>query len=189
MKKLVIKTVAFTLALMLAVIGLFYLALAGLKPSVLGDFYFRLNNQSLTIKYSEKAYEKSRSLDDLSTLTERAIVFGDDTLIQKHAVILINDKGYKAFIKTKNSSYHYFIVSGLCLSLYETNKKGEAVSTALSHTYEYTKSNPVRYLIAKCVELGDKPTLIDLRQGLENRSDKNQLVNQDISSIDELINN
>lgn len=189
MKKLIIKTVTITIALMVAVGGLFYLTLAGLKPSVLGDFYFRLNNQSLTIKYSEKAYEKSQSIEDLSLLTERAIVFGQDALIQKHAVVLINDKDYKTFTKSKNANYHYFIVSSLCLSLYDSNKKGEAISTALNHTYEYSQSNPVRYLIAKCVEVGDKTTLLGILDGLNSRSDKNQFVNQDIISINEFLNN
>ena len=189
MKKLVIKTVAFTLALMLAVGGIFYLALGLFKPSTLGDFYFRLNNQTLTIKYSEKAYQKSQDISDLSLLTERAIIFDDHELIQKYAVTLINDNGYNAFIQTKSTTYHYFIISGLCLSLYDSNKKGEAVSTALSYTYDYTQSNPIRYLIAKCVESNDKTTLTLLRQGLDGRGDKNQLVNQDISSIDEFLNN
>lgn len=189
MKKLVIKTVAFTLALMLGVGGIFYLALSLIKPSTLGDFYFRLNSQTLTIKYSEKAYQKSQDISDLSLLTERAIIFENHELIQKYAVTLINDSGYNAFAKTKSASYHYYIVSGLCLSLYESNKKGEAVSTAISHTDDYTQSNPIRFLIAKCVEQNDRETLIALRQGLIDRGDKNQLVNQDISSIDEFLDN
>jgi hypothetical protein len=114
MRKLVIKTVAITLAIMFAVTMGFYIILSTSYPSVLGNGYFKMNNAKLSLKYSEKAYEKSSDISDLATLTERSVLFDDENKTIKYAVLFINDKRYQNFIENKSDGYHYYIVSKLC---------------------------------------------------------------------------
>lgn len=187
MKKIIIKTVAFSLALILTFGSLVYLILSTCAPSTLANLYFRLDNCELTLKYSEKAYDKSGDISDLSLLVERSIVFEDDAAIEKHATKLINDEGYGDFAAAQSSSYNYYIIGSLCSSLYALDKKSVAVDTAVSRTDNYTEVNPMRVVIILSVENGDKETLLAIKSSLERRENKNQLVINDISTIGEYL--
>ena len=67
MKKLITKTVALTVAIMMAIIVAIYVIFSLFLPASLGNVYFKINAENLSVKYSVKAYEKSQSVNDLAT--------------------------------------------------------------------------------------------------------------------------
>ena len=188
MRKLVIKTIAITLAIIIAVGGLFYLALSSFYPSMLASGYFKVSNAELSLKYSEKAYEKSNDISDLATLTERSILFSDEARTIKYAVLFINDKGYEVFVENKSSGYHYYIVSKLCEAQYNKGDKSVAISTAFNNTLEYTAYNPIHKLILIAINSRDIETLTAIKQNLQNKQNKNELLNEHLSLIEEFLN-
>ena len=174
MKKLIAKTVAFTVAIMMAIIVIVYVIFSSFLPSSLGDVYFRINAENLSVKYSVKAYEKSQSVNDLATLTERVIVFENDELTVKYATMLINDKGYEQVVSSNSSSYNYYIVGSLVEALYHTGKKLEAVDVAMQNTSTLSGGNPIEVVMVCAFDNGDKQTanLIKEKLALREQSDK-----------------
>ncbi len=188
MKSLIVKTVAITLAILITVGAGIYLLLATVSPRVLSNAYFKVQNETLSIKYSQKAYEKSNDISDLATLTERCILFGEKDLTISYGVMFINDDNYGEYISSKSQGYHYYIVSSICTAEYERGDKLVAVETAFSNTNEYLSLNPIHKLIILSAQSEDKATLTEIKNRLEIRQDKNELVNQHITLIIELIN-
>ena len=188
MKKLIVKTVAITLALLTVVFVGGYLICATFAPQVLGNVYFNAQSEKLPLKYSEKAYQKSRDISDLATLTERCIVFGDKDKIISYGVSFINDGEYEDFILGKGDGYHYYIVGSICSAEYEVGYKQVAIDRAFSNTGEYVSLNPVHKLIILSAQSNDTATLTDIKTRLQNRQNKNQLINDHLNLIEELIN-
>lgn len=187
MKKIIIKTIAFSLALLLGLTAVIYLFLSTLAPSTLSNLYFRIDAKELTLKYSEKAYDKSGEIKDLSILVERSIVFDDNRAIIEHATELINRNDYGEYAKTQSSGYNYYIVGSLCESLYDNGHKSASIGTAISHTGDYTKVNPIRIVIGLCFDSADKESLKQIKDSLIGRENKNQLVINDISIIEDFL--
>ena len=188
MKKLIIKTIAITMVILVAVTGVFYLTVSLFYPRVLANFYFNLQNHDLTLKYSVKAYEASGDINDLSTLCERCIVFDEDENTVKYCTTLINDSEYDILLSKKSSGYHNYIVGSLCEAQYKSGDKSLSVETAFNNTSNYDELNPIHRLILLCANQNDKTTLSAIKQKLIDRQDKNELLQNHLILIDELIN-
>lgn len=187
MKKLIVKTVALTLAVMVTVIAGVYLIFSAFAPSTLASVYFRINAQDLTVKYSVKAYEKSGDVLDLASLTERVIVFDDDALTVTYATMLINDNAYDTVISEKGGAYHYYVVGSLVESLYQTGKKQEAVDVAMQNTSTLTSGNPIEVVIFCAFDDNDiqTATLIKEKLALKEPSEK---INAYLNAINDFLN-
>lgn len=183
MKKLIIKTIAFSIGILVAGFALFYLIMATASPSSLGDFYYRTGNERLAIKYSEKAYEKSEDIGDLATLVERSASLKRHALVKEYGFLLINHAGYDEFSKAEGAGYKYYVAGSICQSLYILGETSASVDTAFNQTAEYNKVNPVRVIIALAYENGDKVTLASILVKLEARQNKNEYCQNDISII------
>ena len=188
MKKLIIKTIALTSVILLVLTVGLYLLLAYCFPSVLSNWYFNLQNESLTLKYSEKSYQTSGDVFDLCLLTERSIVFDNDEAVLKHATELINHDNYDEVLSKKGNSYHYYIVGSLCQAQYIMGSKAVAIETAFSNTLVYTEQNPVHRLIVLSAREDDVDTLKTIKQKLTERQDKNNLLESHLALIEQLIN-
>jgi hypothetical protein len=187
MKKLIIKTIAISLAIVIAVFTALYLIIASASPSTLSNIYFRLNSKNLTLKYSELSYEKSSDISDLSILVERSIKFEDNALVEEYGFKLINDEEYSNFLQTKDSGYNYYIVGSLSKSLYLSGKADSAISVAFENTLVYSNLNPIRVVISLAVEKLDFTALETIKQKLESREDKNQAVLSDVTLIENFL--
>ena len=187
MKKLIIKTTAISLGIVIAVFTALYLIIACASPSTLGNIYFRLNSKNLTLKYSELSYEKSGDILDLSILLERSIKFENNALIEEFGFELINDERYGDFLQTKDSGYNYYIVGSLSKALYLSGKVDSAISVAFDNTLVYSDLNPIRVMISLAVEKLDITALGTIKQKLESREDKNQAVLSDVTLIENFL--
>ena len=188
MKKLIVKTTAITLGILIVVTASFYLLLSCFSPSVLGDVYFQTQNARLSIKYSEKAYQKTNDISDLATLVERCIVFDDDDKALYFGVSLINDKDYSSLLKLKSDGYHYYIVGIICEIQYLKGNRQTALQTAFSNTGEYVAYNPVHKLILISAQNDDTDSLIAIKTYLQQKDNDNQLISKHVSLIEQLIN-
>lgn len=188
MKKLIAKTIAISLAIVIGLISVIYLLIASFSPAMLSNIYFRLNNKNLTLKYSEIAYQKSEQIESLSTLVERSIKFDDNALTEKYGFIFITHSDYEDLLTKKDSGYNYYIVGSLCEALYCSNKKETAITLAFENTLVYSSVNPIRVVISLAVENGDINLLSTIKQKLESRENKNQSILNDITLITNYIN-
>lgn len=184
MRKLIIKTVSITVAILFAFLIIFYFALASFSPSILSNFYFRVNNANLTLKYSLKAYDKSGDIDDLAILCERSILFDNGDMLITYATILINQDDYLDFALDKGEDYNYYIVGSLVQALYQKGERSVATETAINNTGNYSSVNPIRIIISLSIENGDTLTLQTIKQHLLSLTNKNQLILHDISWIE-----
>ncbi|MBQ3234633.1 MAG: hypothetical protein IJA97_00565 [Clostridia bacterium] len=188
MKKLIIKTIAFSLGILAVGVCLFYLIMATCAPSSLGNFYFRTGNEKLAVKYAEKAYHKSEDISDLATLVERSAVCDNSELVKKYGFTLINHSDYEELSTNKGSSYKYYVAGSLVEALYKLGETQTAIDTAFDNTLGYSQVNPIRVLISLAMQGEDSKTLSTILSRLENRESKNELCNNDISLIREHLN-
>ena len=186
MKKLIVKTIALTVSIMLVLGAGFYLVLSSFFPSVLANRYFDAGNIELALKYSEKAYQQNEDIDSLSILSERSIVFDNDQMIITYCTLLINHDNYQELVLSKSSGYHYYIVSSLCESLYKGGDKTIAIDTAFLNTSDYVEFNPVHKLIVLSASKNDVATLNIIKQKLTERQDKNNLLQSHLALIEQL---
>ncbi len=188
MRNLIVKTVAITLSILIVATSAFYLVLSCFFPKTLGDVYFQTQSADLSIKYSEKAYKKSGDINDLATLVERCIVFGDGDKTLTYGVKLINDDEYQTYLAEKGDGYHYYLISSICQIQYEKGDEQVALETAFSNTGEYLPYNPIHKLILLSAQSNDVDSLITIKSHLQQKQPKNQLIDEHLSLIEQLIN-
>ena len=187
MKKLVIKTVAFTIGLIVIALSITYILFATLSPSSVSDVYFRLGSENMSLKYSIRAYEKSSDIDSLATLTERAIVFKNHELTDKYGTMLINGEGYAAYSKSKGDGYGYYIVGSIAEAKYRQGYKTAAMQLALDNTESYTTVNPIRVVLSLAIESEDAQTVSLIKEGLMQRT-PSDLLSSDLIVIENYLN-
>ena len=188
MRKLIVKTVAITLSLMVGAFAIIYFIFSAFLPSSLASLYFRVNQENLSVKYSVKAYEKSGNVSDLATLTERVIVFGNDSLTVTYATMLINDDEYGQVLQSKSQGYNYYIVGSLVEALYASGSKTQAVEVAMQNTSTLSSGNPIEVILVCAFDASDIETanLIKEKLALNEPSVK---INSYLTAINDFINN
>ncbi len=179
MKKLIIKTSVITLTLILIVGFALYGLLGFMYPSSIASLAFRVNNKSVCLKYSEKQYEKTNDVEDLSILIERAIWAENNELIVKYSAIFLNSSNFEEFVKDKDG-YENFIVCYYVESLYLLDQKEKSIEIAFSYFNGKSELNPVRVLVL--ASKNDLDTLNKILKKLNSIENKTQettnLINQ-----------
>ncbi len=179
MKKLIIKTTVITLIIIFAVTFLVFWLLSLFKPSVIADTAFRFNNKSVCVTYSEKQYEKTKRIDDLAILTDRAVWAKDYELTVKYANLLLNHGDFDSYSQNKNG-YETYLACSLVEALYLTNAKEKFIEVAFSYYTGESQTNTVR--IAILTAKNDIETLnaiLDKLRAFENKTEEtNYLINE-----------
>lgn len=160
MKKLVIKTVALSLAIILAVLALVVLLVSSLSPITVANAYFRLGNTEMAVKYTEKNYIKTQSLTDLALLVERGILAEDNEIVVKYSPNLLFDSKFEELAQQKSGDYTNYIVNGYVVSLYNVSDIEKSIAIAFQYVdANFTLPNPVTTLIYKASSKNDVTTL------------------------------
>lgn len=97
MKKLIIKTVAITVAAIIIVALTAYLLTSAFSPLTLANFYDKAGNYAKSVKYYEKQYEKNEEFDDLKVLCAKLDEKEDADRAEKYLGLFINDEKFSAF--------------------------------------------------------------------------------------------
>lgn len=155
MKKLVIKTVVITLAVVFVFTGITYVIFAAANPFALAKFYDNTGNYSLTVKYLEKNYKKSNSYEDLAYLCGKLDERSDAERTALYVDKFINDGDFDGYCSANGSDGGYAMTveelyfGKLVVALYLNDGIDSAVAKACDYVdkYGYTDSNPFYILI------------------------------------------
>lgn len=183
MKNLIIKSTIITLSLILIVGTLFILVLSFVKPSIIANTAFNLNNKEVCVKYSEKQFLKSGSVSDLKILTERSIWASDDNKVVQYASKLLS---HNEFINSSNNhEYENYIASSYAQSLYKIGNKQKSVEVAFSYYDGITTPNTIRVLVYNAKT--DKETLNLILQKLNGLTTETNETSYLITEINKLL--
>ncbi len=187
MKNLVIKTVLIAFSLIIAISFIIIGLISVFSPITIANASFRLGNYELSLKYTQKQYEKSKSYEDLALLVERGIIANDYEIVSNYSHVLLNDERFESFSSTKDGDYVNYIANGYVLSLYNVGSVDKSITTALQYVdSNFSIPNPITTLVYTASKKGDTTTLnkiLNVLEGLE----QNQNVKNIISQIKKVI--
>lgn len=156
MKKLVIKTVAITIAAIVFLTTAVYFLMAFVSPKVLADSWKAVGNYTFSVKYYEKQYQKSKSLEDLASLCANLDAKNDSARSLKYFVEFTGNEGFSDYCKRedekaqggfKSSAYEYYY-GRYTISAYYVNGIDSAVSISKkAFSSNYTEYNSFYVLL------------------------------------------
>ncbi|MBO4251135.1 MAG: hypothetical protein J5911_00555 [Clostridia bacterium] len=154
MKKLVIKTVVVTLAAIIAIVAALYLCFAVFAPKTLANFWEGTGNYSLSVKYSEKQYERSGDISDLADLCAKLNVRTDSARAVKYLGILVDGDGFTEFCENTEGSgyimtpYEYYYGAFTVATYYESGLTPAIIVAKKAVLGGYTANNAFYLLLA-----------------------------------------
>lgn len=157
MKKLVLKTVAITLAGIVVLCGILYGIFALFSPKTLGSISEQLGNKSATIYYYGAQYGKTGSTYDLAKYISVLGSDADAKTLQKLSSELVERDDFTEYCKNSgkilygsevnSAEYFYYCLANAEYKLGNVAKSIEASEEFISY-YGYTEFNPERMIIA-----------------------------------------
>ena len=151
MTKLVIKTIAITLASLIGALAVTFGAMALFAPKALGDLFDGAGNYSATVFFYEKAYEKSGDINDLINLADKIDITNDLENANDCYKELVKHKDFDSYCASKGENAQRekdYYIGNYALVLAKLNKFGEGLEIALdSAKTSYGAFNPIRILI------------------------------------------
>ena len=135
MKKIVIKTVAITLAAIIALFAAVYIILALFAPKTLAAAWEGTGNYSISVRYYEKQYDKTGDLTDLADLCAKINVKTDSARAVKYLVLLTGDAKFAGFCEDsaktlyKMTAYEYYY-GALTVATYYDSGLNPAITVA-----------------------------------------------------------
>ena len=160
MKKLVIKTVAITVAAIIVLMAAIYLTFALAFPKTLANCWKDVGNYSIAAKYYEKQYDKSGDLDDLAELCVYLDAKTDGVKAAKYLKLLTENENFNARCEQedkkggfKYTAYEYYYGKYAVAEFY-ANKIDAAITVAKSAVSKgYTENNAFRVLLLDAEDL------------------------------------
>ena len=154
MKKLVIRTVAITVAAIIVLMAAIYLVFALAFPKTLAGCWKDMGNYSLAAKYYEKQYDKSEDLDDLATLCVYLDAKTDGARAAGYLKLLTENENFNARCEKedkeggfKYTAYEYYY-GKYAVAEYYANKIDAAITVAKKAVSKgYTANNAFYVLL------------------------------------------
>ncbi len=189
MKKVVIKSITITLIIILLVFTLFTLLLCTFFPKTVSNLTYRISAYDISVKYSEKAYQKSNSSYDLTILVERSIIAKNDEVTCKYANTLLVDEVFrKEILPTKTDDYLNYVSTSYVLALYNQEKFDTCIDSAISYTnFSVDEINATTTLISLLNENNDVELLQKLKDKLL-QLEQNALTIKYVQVINSILN-
>lgn len=194
LKKLIAKTVIYTLISFILAVALLFGALTLFSPKTIGAFFDGVGATDSAVDFYEQQYKKTGSLDDLVFLVNK-IGDNDSQKSEQYLYLLINRVDFKSYCDNVDSlsgrdfSSSEYYTGEYVLSLAKNFKFDLALETASDFVNEngYTINNPFRVIIwelsgvlqtGDLVKIKDKISLISPDSAEETaylNQDKEQL--------------
>ncbi len=190
MKKVIIKSVIITLILILLFVASFSLVLCLFFPKTVSNLSFRIGNYDLAVTYSEKAYEKNQSTENLVDLVEKSIVAKNYNLNSKYAGFLLVDENFlNNILPNKQDGYFNYISISYVKSLYLLKDYQKCVKSAINYTnFNSREMSATTTLISLCVEDNNKNLLTTLLGEL-NLLESNEIIEEYKSTVNTILQN
>lgn len=192
MKKSILKNVIITIIVTLAEILVGIFLIAWITPSLIADATWGLEWKNPCVYFTEKQYEKTERISDLSLLVERSFWADKHELSLKYCPILLNDENFSDLLQSKDESYSEYIACGYVNALYESDSKQKAVATAFKYLNieKYSLAyNPVRLLCSLAYQDSDYDTLSLILTNLQSVENKTSEVLNDVERLSNIITN
>ncbi len=171
MSKLVLKTIAITLASVIGACLLTFGALSLFAPATVARFSDSMGNSSVAVFFYEKQYKKTNDIDDLSILVLKLQDQGETVKEESYLKEMISRSDFEEFCKSQNQNqtdldsreYYYGAYS---ITLCKNGKLDDAINFGKEYVedFGYTSLNPLRLLIGEYKN--DKIELAKVRSGI-----------------------
>ena len=191
MKKIIIKSAVISFILILLFIVAFSFVLCTFFPKIASDLSKNVGNYQLSATFSEKAYQKDSSTENLVDLVERSIIAKNDNLVTKYTNTLLVDENFRNnILPNKDSGYLSYISASYVSSLYNLKEYDLALNTAFKHTsFLQDDSNAVKVLIIICRDDNNTTLLTQIKTKLENLAIQNDIIKNYINVVEQIISN
>lgn len=163
MEKLVVKTAVKTVLIILGILTVVFAIFNFAFPQHMATATESIGNYSLAVKYADLHYKYTNSCADLARCFDDSVLLGDDAYIIKYGEKLVENENYQSVCAKRNESeggsYNYdnWVKSKLCISLYNTGKRAEAIDRALDYngTSSFVYGNPLMSLAVRIKSQAD----------------------------------
>lgn len=195
MKKLIIKTICFTLGAIMLLMGLLYGALAIFSPKTLANFFDGVGFERLALKNYEREYNKTEDILDLYELVVKLDEEKNAEKCEKYSLVLISSENFDALCalldgEDSTITTKEFVSSKYALALLYGGKFSDSANFAKDYFDEngYTSFSPFRVLVSEgraVFSAQQKQSLAEkLNEALLVASASEQvLINSDINSL------
>lgn len=162
MRKLVIKTALISFA---AAVGALILAVLGcmlFAPAFVSEKAGEMGMEDFSLRYAEKAYNKSGNEGDLKTLVEKAILADSYSLTVTYAPTFVGLDGFDGIAVEEDrlngdvGNYHGFITGGLAVAYYKQGDGANALNVVKDYTKAYVAYSAAECLLVEAISGGDK---------------------------------
>lgn len=137
MEKLVVKTAVKTVLIILGVFIAVFAVINFAFPQHMATLTEGIGNYDLAVKYANLRYSYTKNCDDLARCFDDSVLWGEDKYILEYGEKLIAHKDYESICEKRNEeqtgklyNYDRWVKSKLCVSMYNTGKKGKAIELA-----------------------------------------------------------
>lgn len=194
MKKLIVKTALITLASLLAVFLLVLTAMTMYAPRTMATLLDGVGNRSLSLWYTEFAYQKFGEVDDLTNVFDKSVTAEDYERTIKYGNILIGREDFSDICASQdgvNVSYKNYVYGNTALAMYAEDYNDEEVLSFASATAngEYPDYNAYQMLLYSPLVSQDKAFLSALKDKLSALSQRveDEDLQSDILYIDKIL--
>lgn len=177
MKKLVVKTVAITVAAIIVLMAAVYLVFALAFPKTLAGAWKDAGNYSVAAKYYEKQYGKSEDTDDLAALCVYLDAKTDGARAAKYLKLLTENENFNARCEKEDkeggfryTAYEYYY-GKYAVAEYYANKIDAAITVAKKAVSKgYTANNAFYVLLIDAEDLTaeDRGAIVSAINGIKD---------------------
>ena len=195
MKKLVVKTVATTLSVIIALMAVAFGIICWIRPTLIANAFNNLGSYSASKYFYEIQYEQTNEIGDLVVLLEHA--YGNsNTDVEEYLAQIIAHKKFNEYCNAKNTNLtagqmraeEYFSCYYATI-LITNNKFSGAIKFSKSYvaTMGYTEHNPFRAIVNEKKGVLTANQLSQLKQELESclslSGEQKTFVEQDLNKL------
>ena len=161
MTKVVLKTIAITLASVVLAIGLFFGSFALFSPITLANFFDGMGCYSLSITFYESNFNKTQKVSDLATLVVKIDQEKDSERAEKYLKILVEFDKFEEFCASEDkysqsqmAAKDYYL-GEYVYALLKNGKFLDAFNLSFDYIDDngYTENNPCRVMVVNAEKL------------------------------------
>lgn len=199
MTKHAIKVALISVLIAIFITGVVFVAYANIHPSGVAHLFDDMGIRGGAVTYAEKAYQKSKEIDDLDFLVSVSIKAKNNEKINDYTIELISRSDFLSLAEKKKDplGYYDYIASQYIISGYYQKIWSEKEIVAKAMTFSksgYRDSNATQNLILHSAESGDLTTLKEILLALSAYesegtcpTEAKQRLSTDINNLTELI--
>ena len=196
MKKLIVKTALVTLGSLLAVFLLLLTAMTMYAPRTMASLMDSVGNRSLSLWYTELAYQKFGETDDLTDVFDKAVAAEDTERTVKYGRTLTERADFGEICAAQDASggritYKNYVYGNTSLAMYAEGEEVGAVLdfAAATVTEGYLPYNAYQMLLYGEAAAEDKAFLSALKSRLEvlAGSMESETLSADILYLDKIL--